>query len=78
MIYYQEYEHAFTITPDNSADIHKTRGLSITDTTQKNVAVIMAGGQTVTLALAPGVIHPVQVTRVLVTDTTATGVIGYY
>jgi len=64
------------ITPNDSTDLsYVTRGLYIGGA--GNVRVITVGGQTVTLtALAVGVWHPIRVTRVLSTSTTATSIVG--
>ena len=69
--------NAFTITPNDSNDIQKTRALSLTGATA-NVDVDMAGGQRITITLVTGVIHPIAITKLWTTGTTATGVIGYY
>lgn len=69
---------AFDVTPSDTLDgDHETRGLYVGVT--GDVAVVMAGGETVTfVGLASGVIHPLRVTRVNSTNTTATNIVGVY
>jgi hypothetical protein len=68
-------EDAFSITPSDADYFPKTRGLFVASATA--VVVEMASGAVVTFnALAAGVVHPLQVVRVLSTGTTATGIIG--
>jgi hypothetical protein len=68
--------NAFVVTPSDSNYFdHKTRGLYVGVT--GNVAVEMAGGNVVTfIGLAGGVVHPLQVIRVLATGTTALNIVG--
>lgn len=68
--------YAFTITPDDTADLARpTRGLMIAGA--GDVTVVMEGGDTVTLpGLLPGVQYAVRVRRVLATATTASGLVG--
>lgn len=71
--------YAFSITPADGADItYTTRGLYVG--VSGNVKVDLDGGSTaVTLVgLAAGVVHPLRVTRVYSTDTTATDIVGMY
>ncbi|MGA9772357.1 MAG: hypothetical protein WBV94_25210 [Blastocatellia bacterium] len=70
--------HAFAITPADSADIAQvTRGLYVGGA--GNVKVDMAGGETVTFTgLAVGVVHALRVKRVYQTGTTATSILGLY
>jgi hypothetical protein len=73
--------HAALVTPDDDNDLPDgvTRGLGIAS--GGAVAVRMMGGATVILpdgALAAGIIHPIRVSRVLSTGTTATGIVAYY
>lgn len=66
---------AFSITPSDADYFPKTRGLFVASATA--VVVEMASGNVVTFTgLAAGVVHPLQVVRVLSTGTTATGIIG--
>jgi len=67
--------NAFAITPNDGVFFAKTRGLYVGVT--GNVAVEMAGGNVVTfIGLAGGVVHPLQVIRVLSSGTTALNIIG--
>lgn len=67
---------AVPVTPDDSNDLtYLTRGVYIGGT--GNLAVIMAGGQTVTFnGAVAGTILPIAVKRVLASGTTATGVVA--
>lgn len=59
------------------AAISPTRGLYVGGT--GNVSVVMASGRTVTLtALAAGMIHPISVTKVNTSGTTATTILIAY
>ena len=74
-------KNAAACTPSDSTDLASpTRGLYVGVT--GNVAVIFVGGKdadTVTLVgLAAGVWHPMQVRRVMSTNTTATSIIVGY
>lgn len=65
------------ITPSDSADIPGGTIRGFTVAVAGNVAVVMADGSTGTLSNLPeGVQHAYQVTRILATGTTATGIIG--
>ena len=70
--------HAEAVTPNDSTDITETRGLYVG--VQGDVKVDMASGATaVTFTnLAAGIIHPLRVTRVYSTDTTATNITALY
>lgn len=72
------YANAFSITPHDTNNIRETRAISINNAANAVVNVIMSGGQQLEITLCPGVLHPLQVIRVLATNTTATGIIGYY
>jgi hypothetical protein len=70
---------AFAVTPHDSDDLTQTtRGLYVGGA--GNVRVILAGDtDAVTLTgLAVGIVHPLRVTRVLSTSTTATSIVGLY
>ena len=68
-------ESATAVTPSDSTVISPTRALYVGAT--GDVKVDMADGTTVTYAnLAAGIIHPLSVTRVYSTDTTATSIIA--
>ncbi|TNF19041.1 MAG: hypothetical protein EP318_16385 [Rhodobacteraceae bacterium] len=66
----------FDITPDDAADLASvTRALMVS--AAGDLAVTFRDGSSVTLpGLAPGVIYPLRVRRVLATGSTATGVKG--
>lgn len=69
--------NAFDITPHNSNDLTiKTRGLYVGVT--GNVKVDIGGTAITFVGLAAGVIHPLRVTRVYATGTTATNIVGVY
>lgn len=71
-------EGAATITPSDSNDLgYTTRGICFA--TAGALRVDMVNGDTVTFpsgALAAGVIHPLRVTRVYSTSTTAASIVG--
>lgn len=66
------------ITPHNTNNLVAVmRGLYVG--VSGNVAIETYGGQTITLTnLVAGVFHPVIYKKVLITGTTATGIIGGY
>lgn len=65
------------VTPSDSADIPGGALRGFTVAVGGDVAVVMADGSTGTLpSLSEGVQHAYQVTRILATGTTATGIIG--
>lgn len=70
--------HATAITPHDDNDLTiVTRGLYVGGA--GDVAVILHGGEAVTFtSLAAGVIHPLRVTRVKATGTTATAILGVW
>jgi hypothetical protein len=68
-------QYGFSITPGASPLEHATRGINVA--VSGTVTVTFAGsGDTATLYLAAGVIHPLNVTHV--TAATATGIVGLY
>lgn len=68
---------AVAITPNDSTIITETKGIYVGGS--GNVAVKMADGTTVTFtAMAAGVFHPLAVTKVLATGTTATSIMAAY
>lgn len=71
-------QYAADVTPSDSADLAMTtRGLYVG--VAGNVKITLAGGSTVTLTdLASGVVHPLRVSRVWSTDTTATGIVAVW
>ena len=70
--------NAAAVTPHNDDDLlFASRALYIGGA--GNVAVVMAGGETVTFrGLAAGSLLPVRVTRVLATGTTATLIVAVW
>lgn len=66
----------FDVIADDAADLPSvTRALMVAEA--GDVAVVLKNGETLTLpGLAPGVIYPIRVSRVLATGTTATGLKG--
>jgi hypothetical protein len=72
----ESYRGAVPITPDDDTVFAPTRGVYIGSGVIK---VDMADGTTVTLtALNAGDIHPISVTKVYATDTTATDIVVFY
>lgn len=76
-------QRAVSVTPNDSTPIAAplsetvTRGLYVGGT--GNLAVKMADGTTVTFTgISAGIIHPLSVTHVLATSTTATGIVAVY
>ena len=69
---------AFAITPDDATDLSfATRGIIVA--VSGNVSVIMQNDtDPVTVYLAAGVQHALNVKRVRSTGTTATGIVGLY
>lgn len=65
----------FSHTPDDNTDITggMCRGFMVG--ADGNIAVTMAGGGNVTIPVLAGNIYPIQITRVLSTGTTATGIL---
>ena len=68
--------HAFSVTPDDAADLSRaTRAVMVT--TAGDVAVVtIAGDSAVPPALQPGVQYAIRARRVAATGTTATGILG--
>lgn len=70
------------VTASDTVDISAgktTRGLSLA--VAGAISVITQAGQTVLIpsgALAVGMIHPIRITRVRATGTTATGMVAYF
>lgn len=71
-------KNAVAVTPDDSTDLAVvSRGLYIG--VGGDVAVIMAGGQTVTFAgVSGGSILPIRAIRIKATGTTATSILSLY
>lgn len=71
--------HAVAITPNNSTDlVTATRGVYVG--VSGDLKVDMVGGETAITftGLAAGVIHPLRVTRIYATGTTATNIVSVY
>jgi hypothetical protein len=70
--------NAFAVTPDDSNDLaHTARGIYCGS--GGNLAVVTFGGDSVTfVALSGGVVHPITVSRVLATGTTALSIVAVY
>lgn len=70
--------NAAAVTPHDTNDLSKTtRGVYVG--VSGDVKVDLAGGDTVTfVGLAAGVIHPLRVTRIYSTGTTATSILGVW
>lgn len=74
------YADAAVITPSDTAVLPRyTKGLCVHGgNSHHNVAVRMKNGTTLTLILAPNVIHALEVDKVLATNTNATTVVALY
>ncbi len=67
---------AVAVTPSDSTDLeYTTRGLYIG--VAGNLSVVMAGGDTVIIPVQAG-LHPLSVSRVRATGTTATGIVAVW
>ena len=73
-------QYLFLVIPDNGADLsHSTRGIAFS--TAGDLKVTTVGGETLTIPdgiLSAGIIHPIEVTKVFLTGTTASGIMGVY
>lgn len=67
---------AVAVTPSDSTVLELTRGLYVGTT--GNLAVRMADGQTVTFTAAAVGYHPLQVDKVMSTNTTASNILALY
>lgn len=72
--------HVALVTPSDSADLtYTSRGVAFA--AAGDLKVTTSGGETVVIpsgSLAAGLIHPLMVTRIWSTGTTATGIVVYY
>jgi hypothetical protein len=70
--------HAAVVTPDDNASLTViSRALYVGGA--GNLRILMAGGQTVTLAgITAGSLLPLRVDRVLATGTTATSIVAFW
>jgi FtsP/CotA-like multicopper oxidase with cupredoxin domain len=74
---------ALTVVPSDTVDLAKPSGVTATKYLYAgvtgDVVIITPSGDTVTLkALAAGVFHPMQATRIKATGTTATNLLAIY
>jgi hypothetical protein len=68
---------AAPITPNDTTDIATTKGVYVGGS--GNLTAIMSNGDTVTfIGMSAGMIHPLEVTRILATGTTATNLVAVY
>lgn len=69
-------EDAFEITPDDDTDLdYVTRGIYVGGS--GDLEVITKDGTTIVFTdIAAGIIHPLRVSRVKASNTSATGIIG--
>lgn len=70
--------NAAAVTPNDSTDLsYTTRAIYVGGA--GNLAVVMAGGQTVTFTgVTAGAILPIRVSRVMSTNTTATNIMAIW
>ena len=67
----------FAVTPNDSTDLAvSTRGLYVGVSGDVKVDFVDSGDAITLVGLAAGVWHPLRVTRVYSTDTTATSIVG--
>lgn len=74
---------AIEVTPSDTVDLTKPSGVAATKYLYAgvtgDVVIITPSGDTVTLkALAAGIFHPMQATRIKETGTTATNILAIY
>lgn len=71
-------DHAFAITPSDGSDLaYVPRAIYVGG--YGDVAVITAGGETVTfVGMSAGDLLPVRASRVMATGTTATSIVGIW
>lgn len=69
------FSNGGTVTPHDTDELSTpTRGIMVA--AEGNVAVVLLGGDTITLpALQPGLVYPIRAKIVKSTGTTATGII---
>jgi hypothetical protein len=71
--------NAAAVTPSDTVDLtHVSRFLTASGGTTPTIAVNTAGGQTVTIPIVPGYLYPIAATRVLATNTSATGIVAFW
>lgn len=74
---YSSGEKAVAVTPSDATVLEASKGLYIGGS--GNVAVTMKDGTSVTFTgISAGMIHPISVTKVKATGTTATNIVAVY
>lgn len=68
---------AVSITPNDSADLSNPV-LALNVAAAGAVALVTAGGDSVTVYIAAGIVFPCHCKKVLATGTTATGIVGLF
>ena len=72
-------DNAVAITPHDSNDLaDASRGVFVGVSGDVKVDMVGTGTAVVFTGLAAGVIHPLRVTRIYSTDTTATNIVAVY
>lgn len=72
-------ESAYAVTPSNSVDLaFPTRGIYVGATGDVRVNMVTTGTAIDFLSLAAGVLHPLRVSRIYASGTTATGIVAVY
>ncbi len=72
-------QHAFLITPDDGAFLErKTRAIVFGGSAHEDIDFTFSGGERVTLTLAPGVVHRLEIIKVWAAGTTAVDIYGLY
>lgn len=67
---------AVAVTPNDGADLaYASRAISVNGA--GDVALVTLDGDTVTVTLAAGMLHPIRAKRILSTGTAATGIIAW-
>jgi hypothetical protein len=69
--------NAISITPSDTASISPTKGIYIGGSGHVNV-VLSSGNQVTFSALSSGMVHPISVTKIRATGTTATSILAVY
>jgi len=76
--YSRQIAYTEAVTPADGTDLTGGTSRAVMVTEDGNVAVVYANGVEDTLFLLAGVVHPISVTRVKSTGTTATGIKAGY
>ena len=70
---------AYAIAPDDDTDLNPaTTGIYVGGAGNLTVTMLNGGPNVTFVGIAPGTVLPIRVTRVLVTDTTATSIVGLW